>query len=89
MNDMVGRLDIDAESDSQWGENDDSKSRPCLKILELFLPTRCTAGFGRGIAIDNIRDDTESFGYGPLQRPLEIPEFTKQNDFFLLGVNQL
>ena len=59
MNNMIGFLDVNAESDGNRRENNHPKPRLSLKIINQALAAVLTLTFSAGITIDNDRAETK------------------------------
>ena len=59
MNNMIGFLDVNAESDGNRRENNHPKSRMNLEIIDQPLAAILTITFSAGITVNNDRADTK------------------------------
>lgn len=75
VDDVVGRLDIDAEADGQWRQDDHTKAWLTLEVVD--EPFAVALGFGRhaGIAVDDFDLQSEFKINVVLEKPLNIAMF--------------
>ena len=89
MDNVVRRLNVDAEADGNRRKNDDAKSQLRLECLDPFLTAGDMLCRRRRVAVDDVRRKSEHLFYVIAQHPLNFPKFAKDDDLLIIRLNFL
>ena len=89
MDNVVRRLDVDAEADGDRRKNDDAESGLRLECLDPLLTAGDMLCRRRRVAVDDVGRESEDLFDVVAQHPLNFPEFAKDNDLLIIRPNFL